>query len=370
MKILAYLYILIVLIISVSIFSPNISSLFNSPPSAMVNIIPGEMNGYFNREIVVNMNRLSNISVNVTIPYANESYQNVSLSIIQGPMHDIHSAYNRTWLSFHVTEPVKILLNYSFTIRPINYEVSQWNSLNQSAIPFFLQQQYDHPEYLNNREVISPELFQNISLEIVEQANAKNVFQEEKALYDFIVKNFKYNLTYSALKTPQTAWETWELKEGDCAELSFLYASMSRAIGIPAWLEFGWYFTGVTWAEHAWIGTVIPTTQGLVYGIIDLTKEVGGNDLGMGFFMKGTSRITEWIDDGNSTHLTNYYTFIYGTSYGSVTVTDNVISNNESFGNYTIVSDPTYAIEPILFEIAFIGVSAVIVYEIIRRPKS
>jgi len=369
MKVIAYFYVLVVIVVLVLLFSQNLISIWDSPPSAMVNIVPDEMSGYFEREIVVDVSALSNLTVNITVPYKNEPYQNVTLNIIQGPEYVVNEGYNRTWISFHLHNSAEILLNYSFITRPVVYDVSQWNSLNASAIPLSLKDEYDHPEYLNGREVIAPELFENISAQIIKNAGATNVFEEEKALYDYIVKNFEYNVTYNTLKKPQTAWETWQLKKGDCAELSFLYVSMSRAIGIPAWVEFGWLFTSTTWAEHAWVGTVIPTTHGLVYGIIDLTKEVGGTDLGMGFFMRGTSRITEWIDDGNSSHFTNYYTFVYGTSYGSVNVQDSIVSSSEQMGNYTIVFDPSFAIEPLLFQAILIGASALIVFAIIRRPK-
>ncbi|MDP8012413.1 MAG: transglutaminase domain-containing protein [Thermoplasmata archaeon] len=368
MKSLAYIYIIFVFVILIVLFSPNIISMINSPPSLLANMVPSEMKGSFERQIIINMNGESNLSVNVTIPYENTPYQNVSLKIIQGPNYEIHSGYNRTWITFHVIKPSEIILNYSFETKPIIYDVSQWDSLTQSAIPLSLKEQYDHPEYLNGREVIDPGLFYNISQDIIEQAHAENVFQEEKALYDYIVKNFVYNVTYSTLEKPQTAWETWVLREGDCAELSFLYASLSRAIGIPAWLEFGWLYTGATWAEHAWIGTVIPTTHGLVYGIIDLTKEVGTSDFGFGFFMRGTSRITEWIDDGNSSHLTNYYTFVYGTSFGIVSINNNIIPGKVYLGNYILEFDPSYAIEPIVFELLFIFSLAIIFYVIIRKP--
>lgn len=370
MKGIAYIYIVAVIGVLLILFSPEIAFLWNYTPSAMVNIAPDKMSGYFEREIVVEATALSNLTVNVTVPYKSTPYQDVSMSVIQGPPYEINSGYNRTWITFHLHNSAEILINYTFVTRPVIYSVSQWNSLGEDAIPASLKNQYDHPEYLNGREVISPELFKNVSLEIIGHANATNVFEEEKAIYDYIVKNFRYDVSFSTLQNPQTALETWELKKGDCAELSFLYVSMLRAIGIPAWVEFGWLFTSTTWAEHAWVGTVIPTSNGLIYGTIDLTKEVGGTDLGLGFFMRGTDRITEWVDDGNSSHLTNYYTFLYGTSYGQVNVQDTVISTNVVFGNFTIVFDPAYAIDPLFLHVAFIGISAIIVYAIIRRPKN
>ncbi|MGC8995795.1 MAG: transglutaminase-like domain-containing protein [Thermoplasmata archaeon] len=363
------IYVIISFIVLIIIFLPNISYYFENPPSYFAITYPSYVKGYFIRQITVLTISKSHIELNVTLPLQNVSYQKANITFIGDYSYKINHAYNRTWYTINITESSNILINYSFNITPEQYPVSPYDSLGLNAIPQYLKNEYDHPEYLGNKEVIDPSYFVNISREIVEQAHANNVFEMEYALYSYIVKNFKYYLTYSTIENPMSAVQTWQNKAGDCAELSFLYASMSRALGIPAWIEFGWLYGSNGWGQHAWIETVIPTTHGLVKGIVDLTIEVHSSDLGIGFFVRDPYRITEWVDDGNSSHFTNYYTLAYGSSAGSVSITDQVVNSSTIQGPYIIMMVPSWSIPQLYFDIGSIGVFSIIFYAIIRKPK-
>ncbi len=369
MKIVAYLFVAFAFSILIFASIPQMNEFFNNPPSILSYPAPSGMNGYFIRDINVTITAPSTLYLNVTVP-TNNSFQNVQLKVLSKNEYKIMNGYNRTWLTFTIHSNENIILNYSFNTHAYVFPVNEYNSLNVSSIPEYLKKQYDHPEYLLNEEVIDPSYFTNISENIVKKANATNVFEMELALYNYIVTNFQYKLSYSSLETPRTAVETWENRSGDCAELSFLYASMSRAIGIPAWLDFGWLYTQGSWYEHAWIETVVPTTHGLVFGDIDLTVEVGsGQDLGTGFMIRDPYRITEWIDDGNSSHLTNYYTFFSWYREGPVYVASNIVSGKVNYTGMMLYNLPSQAINPLYSKIALIALVAIFFYIVVRKPS-
>ncbi|MEM4588396.1 MAG: transglutaminase-like domain-containing protein [Thermoplasmata archaeon] len=346
------------------VLSPTIISIWDTQASSLYLPIPSTLNGQFIRYINITSNSQMNLILNVTVPYNNTNYQKSSLLIDSKNRYYYNNGYNRTWITFIIKSSTNIKLIYNFDVKSISYPVSEYNSLNISYIPESLKKQYLGDEYLFGEKVIMPEMFKNITKNIVK--NDTNVFQMEKSIYDYIVKNFKYKVTYTKENLPNSAWKTYLLGVGDCVELSFLYVSMSRAIGIPAWVECGWLYTMSTWAEHAWVGTLIPTNKGIVYGIIDLTEEVGSSDLGIGFFIRDPYRLTEWVDDGNSTHLTNYYTLLYGKAE-NYQFNEKIIPKNESFGQYALLPVPADAINPFIYRFSLvIGVSALI-YFIIRK---
>lgn len=363
---LGYVYVSFALIAVGLVISPGIAEIWNSSPSILYVPIPSSLSGYFIRYINITTGSGSNLYLNITVPYSNTYYQNADISVLRGSGYSYHYGYNRTWMTFKIHSSTSIELKYSFYIKSLSYPVSYYTSLNSSYIPSYLKSRYLGDEYLYGNKVIMPEMFRNITEKIV--GNSDNVFEEEKAIYDYIVKNFKYKLTYTLNNLPYSAWETYMLGEGDCVELSFLYISMARSIGIPAWLEFGWLYTTQTWAEHAWVGTVIPTKSGPVYGIVDLTEEVGTSDIGIGFFVRDPYRLTEWVDDGNSTHLTSYYTLLYGSTVGNFSPpVETIIPADEKFGQYTLLPLPSYSIDPFVFRIILVAFGAILFYYIVRR---
>jgi hypothetical protein len=361
----AYAYTAFSFLAIAMVLSPNIAGIWDSSPSYMYIPMPSSLSGYFIRYINITTGQGSNLRLNITIPYSNE-YQSTSLQVLSDQGYSKHEDYNRTWITLQISSSTSIELKYSFSSKAFSYPVSRYNSLNNSYIPSYLKEQYLGDEYLFGNEVIMPEMFKEITKKIV--GNNTNVFDEEKAIYDYIVKNFKYKITYTLNNLPNSAWKTYQMGVGDCVELSFLYVSMARSIGIPAWVEFGWLYTTQTWAEHAWVGTVIPTREGIVRGIIDLTEEVGTSDLGIGFFVRDPFRLLEWVDDGNSSHLTNYYTLLSGETRGNFYApVEKIIPSSVNFGQYSLFPLPSYSLDPFIFRLIIVAVASLIIYYVVRR---
>ncbi len=356
-----------VLIIANFIFFAPASEILANPPSMNVEILPSYSNTLIDQNIYVNVSSGTAV-LNISIPGNISNTQYVKVNEISDLPYTINNEYNRTWWSWNIYHSTDVQIMYNATLYTHRTYINPAESGTVSQIPQYLKIKYDHPEYLfNNLEVIDPAYFADNSEIKNITAGQNTVYGTLMAIYNYIVKNFKYDIIYNFPNLPITAVQTWDQKEGDCAELSFLYVSIARALGIPAWLEFGLGYSGSNWGGHAWIGTDIPLKNGtLVNGIIDLTVEVGtGNDYGTGFFINSPYRITEWIDDGNSSHLTQFYTLMI--SSGQISIND--IFNTVFYranGNY-IIDLNSYTLPYWIVYAVIIAADAIVLAFIIKK---
>ncbi len=292
---------------------PTINNLINNPPFLESYTIPKEMSFKFER--VITINAKGTYTLNITVPQNNQ-FQKVNVEDLSDYKKDVVVEFNKTVWSYNLKNDTKLKLMYQGVVFAKVWQIN--NSLDVNSIPQSLKNQYNHNEsliYYDENEhtyvkkiVIDPYEFREVTQKLTK--NDTNVLEKLRTIYDVIVYNFHYESERKGL--PSSAMETWNRGDGDCDELSFVFASMARSIGIPAWIEYGLVYTQGTWSPHAWIGTVVPTKNGIVRVNIDTTVEVGRENNGLGFLIRNADRLTEWEDDGNSTHLNSYYTFIKG----------------------------------------------------------
>ncbi len=311
-RVIAKVIAIVIFLLILYMFLPTIKNLVENPPSLENYTIPAEMNFKFER--VINIQAKGTYTVNITIPTDNQ-FQNVEVKDLSGIPKRVIKEFNKTVWQYQ--NPSKITLLYQGKV-----VAKVWNikdSLGVNAIPQSLKEQYNHNESIRvydrtlhqyvNKTVITPHAFKNITEKLTK--NDTTVLEKLRTIYNVIVINFRYNSERSG--APNTAIQVWNNKEGDCDELSFVFVSMARSIGIPAWVEYGLVYVQGSWGPHAWIGTVVPTKEGLVKVNIDTTEEVGTqHPYGIGFLIRNADRLTEWVDDGNSQHLNDYYSFIRG----------------------------------------------------------
>ena len=308
---------LILLIAGLYVGWPYIDNLVNNPPSLVNYSLPERMNFTFER--IITVQTTGTYTMNITVPQ-NDTLQRVFVSSMvedsAGYSKEENTVYGRVVWSFHLNDSSRVTLHYNGTTYTKVWKISE--SEDVDSIPQSWKDRYNHREYINVYNstshgyekiyVIDPYPFKNMTEKLTE--GDKNVVEKLRSIYDVIVQNFQYDSERSG--NPNPAVKVWNLKKGDCDELSFVFVSMARSIGIPAWVEYGPLYTGDSWVSHGWVGTVIPTENGIVMVTIDLTAEVGGENLGRGFLIRPADRLLEWRDDGDSEHLTSYYTFLKG----------------------------------------------------------
>jgi hypothetical protein len=248
----------------------------------------------------------------------------VSNSLQQSDLSVSHSStINYSSVSSNGRVFWKVQVNSGNSYFNVTYNITtqgkSWQNLENSTglssqIPSSLKTEYDHSEYFNssgtNLEVINPSFFRNLTMNLTQ--NQSTVAGKLRAIYNYIVQNYHYNISYNIGNVPLSAQQVYQAKLGDCEELSYLFESMSRSIGIPSWTQYGLLVQEsngqASMGEHAWVQTYVPDSNGTgTFVNIDLTVEVGGKDLGRGFFVKYPYSIVEWTDNGNSTDMVAYH---------------------------------------------------------------
>ena len=303
-KIIAVIAFLIILYL----LFPTIQGFIEEPPATESFVMAKNFEFEFKR--VITVSAVGTYTLNITLPQNNPYQKVVVIDESHLPKKVLEEA-NRTIWSYTLTGNHEIVIRYRGNTTTKIWKIEK--SLNIDAIPEKLKKQYDHREYIldeHNQKiwVINPQPFRNMTLNITKDKGS--VLDKLRAIYDVIQANLEYNSQGGGL--PHDAVTTWNAGGGDCDELSFVFVSMARSIGIPAWVEYGLLYTSKSWGPHAWVATMIPTPNGLVKVNMDITSDLGGENLGRGFLIRDPYRITLWEEDGNSSHLTSYYRFIMG----------------------------------------------------------
>ncbi len=168
-------------------------------------------------------------------------------------------------------------------------------------------QQYwsdDHNEW--HIDPLNPEIV-NLTKEITE--NRSTVYDKVKAVYDWI----RANKNYSRGGGLKTVSQILESPTGDEDDQAVLFISMARAMGIPAWIQFGIRYDPEMgfWMGHASAQIVIPKKAGgYVIGDIDLAYDL--------FLVKDPYRLIDWTDNGDGDVLEDYYHAVYYIGQASV----------------------------------------------------
>ncbi len=336
-KIIAKVIAIVIFLIILYAFMPYITNLIENPPAFASYTITSKIEFEFEREI--NIDALGTYTLNLTIP-TNNTFQYVEVIDNSALPKEKITQYNRTLWKYELNNDAHLKIIYRGNITAKIWDIKE--SLDVDAIPQGLKDQYNHNESIRvydedsgnyvNKIVINPYAFQHLTEKLTK--NDTSVLEKLRTIYDVIIANFRYKIERSG--SPNSAVETWNNKEGDCDELSFVFVSMARSIGIPARVEYGLVYTQNTWGPHAWVNVPIPTSQGLVWADIDVTVEVGQENVGRGFLIRNADRLTEWYEDGNSKHLTEYYSFIKG-YYTSLHYSEDVnIIKMKKLGEITI----------------------------------
>jgi len=300
------------------------------------------------------------------IQYVDDTYWNIEPRIFRKYGSEWKS-WNRS-LEANQKETVQII--YDVRTRTISWDYSGEESGTIDDISTQLKQQYnknqwpldeDRNDHDQNYWMIQPEhpKIENLAEEIIK--NEDNIYDASRAIYDWINENIEYELGGSGL--PKHAMKVLESGTGDCDEQSFLYASLSRAAGIPAWMELGVLYDsrGERWGGHGWIRTKFVSEDGSAGWVnIDLVNDQ--------FYFRDALRFTSWVDDGQEGHLEDFYSYIRwkGGNLESEDDFENVRMDTEG----RVVHEDGWLI-PGFNKIVLIPavINSLVIYSIIRRKK-
>ncbi len=196
---------------------------------------------------------------------------------------------------------------------------------------------YCHSMGNETQTIINPNhpLLSTLAQTVKDQADTTNAFLLGKQLFSWLKNNTQYEKhgTYQ----PQPADETYEKGVGDCDDLTYLYLSLCKAVGIPSRYIKGYLISNNTAIPHVWaelfVGKEISENGWIPVecaGTGSSTSEIHNN-----YGVEDAQHIRLCVDDGtNETFqkLTNPLQIRYDQRL------DVNINRVEQVNNYTILS--------------------------------
>jgi len=211
----------------------------------------------------------------------------------------------------------------SYLVSDLNGE----NALTTQAIHNYyatIVEQYTQPQVNQTIRYIDPNdpNINTIAQSVVENAETNNSFLQAQSLFVWLKENIRYQL-HPGEDEVRPAAITLLNKNGDCDDLSFLYISLCRSIGIPARFIRGYLLTvfdnGTTTATaHAWVEVFVGAAVGNnVWVPVECACTVDEIkiDIQQNFGIEDAFHLRLFVDDGSNQSLTHYVSNIQYTTY-------------------------------------------------------
>jgi len=234
----------------------------------------------------------------------------------------IESKYDGDWLYWTggldtnpaTPEPdeIEIEITYKVSTRSYEWHIQSVDSGMISDIPQNLKDMYNHDEWELEEDRDSDGkndvMIEPTDSEIKEKAQeltqySNNVYDCIQKIHNYVSSTIKYTQGNNGL--PRHSLMTLRDQEGDCDEKAFLFSSLCRAIGIPAWCQDGTLYDPGTGTfktgGHTWVTICLPLSDG-GYVISDIEQTWDTFKL-----WRDCYRFTKWATDGNGDHLEDYY---------------------------------------------------------------
>ncbi|MEM4257867.1 MAG: transglutaminase-like domain-containing protein [Candidatus Thermoplasmatota archaeon] len=159
-----------------------------------------------------------------------------------------------------------------------------------------------------------------VASEVYQQTASSNAVLVAKALFAWLKEHTAYSLHSSTDSDIQPAPTTLIKKTGDCDDLSFLYVSLCRSVGIPARFIRGYLlsedsFGMVTATPHAWVEVFVGGDlghQGWIPVECASTSSSPTADIHQNFGCESASHVRLFVDDGSNESIS---VFMQGISY-------------------------------------------------------
>ncbi len=236
--------------------------------------------------------------------------------------YEIQTVLNNTFVHWNISarDERTFRLGLTATIEATSYYTSDLNGedaltlteLRESHTKIMNQYtQLQGNETIRFIDPANPEIV-FIANSVLQNAQSNNSFVIAKALFSWLKQNIEYN-THPDEKAVRSAAVTLENRQGDCDDLSFLYISLCRAVGIPARFIRGFLLTEaptgtVSAVAHAWVEVFVGTSDSLS-GWIPVECACCSNsietDINQNFGVESASHLRLFTDDGSNESLSS-----------------------------------------------------------------
>lgn len=285
------------------------------------------------------------INYNCDIP---ESMKTNSFDLLYKRDYNLSKMANNSYVKWNISGKNNATYELGITanIESESYLVSDLNGENALTIQeishFFpkIVEQYTNPQSNKNITLIDPYdlKIKAVTREIFNKTEDNNSFVVAKLLFIWLKENTNYN-THNDKGSVQPATVTLQKRTGDCDDLSFLYISLCRAVGIPSRFIRGYLIknevNGSTAATaHAWAEVFVGKAMGnegwITVECACCTQSIQA-DINQNFGVEDAFHLRLFIDDGSNESLNISLSGIHVQYYENVDVKLNAFANVENY---------------------------------------
>jgi transglutaminase-like putative cysteine protease len=257
---------------------------------------------------------------------------------------------NNTFIVWNISrdDQTVIELGLSAHVTAENVLIADLNGNSAETLPKIWKnyptiiQKYTHAQANKNKtttfiDPANPQI-SAIAGEVLTTTKTNNSFLLAKAVFSWLKTNTHYQL-HPGFEGTQPAAVTLEKKGGDCDDLSFLYISLCRSLGIPARFVRGYLLTpldnGIVQATaHAWaevfVGGVLGDKGWAPVEVSSLANSID-TDIQQNFGVEDAFHLRLFVDDGSDDSLVLSFIGIASVSHG--------ISRHIQFSTFATVSN-------------------------------
>jgi transglutaminase-like putative cysteine protease len=239
-------------------FLPESSTIFEAQPTSIQYDISY---GY-----TVNSTGTGRYDVIYLCPVPEVPHVSITYNALSPLEYQMTTRANNTFISWNITRDDTDTFELGLTAHVVTRSVlvtdlSGAGAVELGTLPGLypaIVHQYTHVQANETTAFIDPEnvQIQTIARGIQSNEQTNNTFLLAKALFTWLKTNLRYQV-HPENQSAQPAIMTLQKKSGDCDDLSFLYISLCRSLGIPARFVRGYLLTmasnGTAIAvAHAW----------------------------------------------------------------------------------------------------------------------
>lgn len=206
------------------------------------------------------------ISYNCNLPDEYLAIDNYTSDLLYKTDYEKTNLVNNTMINWNITGETanNYRLGVKCSIKSKSFLVNDLNGENASSLHEIktnysdVFKKYCNKQVLDGKAYINPNnpYIKSVAKNITNKLESNNSFLLAKELFLWLKNNTEYN-AHTEKKEVQTANYTFMKRKGDCDDLSFLYISICRSIGLPVRFMRGLLINKVgnkvTAIPHAWI---------------------------------------------------------------------------------------------------------------------
>ena len=266
------------------------------------------------------------INYDCDIPEVLEGIVNTPTALNDDNEQKTLATFNNVF-SWNITSTLnkEYTLGLTTTVEAESYLIRDLNGANALTIQEIINQypklvgQYTQAQSNDTITFINPEdvAIKTMATGVIKSSGTNNAFLIAKELFKWLKQQTTYKAHSDSSNNVQSASFTLQCRTGDCDDLSFLYISLCRSIGIPARFIRGFIIEGGTAIPHAWVEVFVGPNIGKDGWITVECAGISGDielEVHQNFGMEQANHLRTFMDDGSDesmvVSITGFYSLL------------------------------------------------------------